>query len=101
MDAIVALWRRQRKALGPKPGEMVPMHRSPENINYILEPGTLRLLDPDGSSVDLRLDEGQVIAAPVGEHGVENVGKTEVRTICIELKRQEVGRATDRTDVAG
>jgi quercetin dioxygenase-like cupin family protein len=70
-----------------RPGDAVPMHRNPENINYIVKPGSLRLIDPDGSTVDLQLTEGQVIPAPVGEHAVENVGKTEVRTICIELKR--------------
>jgi beta-alanine degradation protein BauB len=69
-----------------KPGGTVPLHTNPENINYILKPGTLRLIDPDGSSVDIQLTEGQVIPAPVGRHAVENVGKTEVRTLCIELK---------------
>ena len=69
-----------------RPGDTVPMHRNPENINYIVKPGSLRLSGPDGSTVDLQLTEGQVIPAPVGEHAVENVGKTEVRTICIELK---------------
>jgi quercetin dioxygenase-like cupin family protein len=70
-----------------KPGDTVPMHRNPENINYILKPGTLRLINVDGSVVDVQLTQGQVIPAPVGEHAVENVGTTEVQTICIELKR--------------
>lgn len=70
-----------------KPGGTVPMHTNPENINYIVKPGTLRLINADGSAVELNLTEGQVIPAPVGKHGVENVGGTEVRTICIELKR--------------
>lgn len=69
-----------------KPGAQVPMHTNPENINYIVKPGTLRLLSPDGSAVELALTEGQVIPAPVGRHAVENHGPTEVRTICIELK---------------
>jgi beta-alanine degradation protein BauB len=69
-----------------KPGDTVPMHTNPENINYILKPGTLRLINPDGSAVDVELTEGQVIPAPVGSHAVENVGATEVQTICIELK---------------
>jgi quercetin dioxygenase-like cupin family protein len=70
-----------------KPGATVPMHRNPENINYILKAGTLRLINPDGSIVDVAVTEGQVIPAPVGEHAVENAGQTEVQTICIELKR--------------
>ena len=69
-----------------KPGARVPMHTNPANVNYIVKPGTLRLIDPNGSSVDLDLAERQVIPAPVGRHAVENVGATEVRTICIELK---------------
>jgi quercetin dioxygenase-like cupin family protein len=70
-----------------KPGAKVPMHTNPENVNYIVKPGTLRLIEPDGASVDIDLAERQVIPAPVGRHAVENVGATEVRTICIELKR--------------
>jgi quercetin dioxygenase-like cupin family protein len=70
------------------PGAKVPMHRNPENINYIVKPGTLRLIDPDGSTLDVELTEGQVIPAPVGEHAVENVGMSAVKTICIELKRR-------------
>lgn len=69
-----------------KPGAKVPMHTNPANVNYIVKPGTLRLIEPDGSSVDIALTERQVIAAPVGRHAVENVGSDEVRTICIELK---------------
>jgi quercetin dioxygenase-like cupin family protein len=69
-----------------KPGGKVPMHTNPENVNYIVKPGTLRLIGPDGSSVELNLAERQVIPAPVGRHAVENIGTTEVRTICIELK---------------
>lgn len=69
-----------------KAGEKVPMHTNPENINYILKAGTLRLINPDGSGMDVVLAEGQVIPAPVGRHAVENIGTTEVKTICIELK---------------
>ena len=69
-----------------KPGVKVPMHTNPENINYILAAGTLRLIDANGSVVDVQLAERQVIPAPVGRHAVENIGQTEVRTLCIELK---------------
>ncbi len=69
-----------------KPGAKVPMHTNPENVNYVVNPGTLRLIEPDGSSADIELAERQVIPAPVGRHAVENVGATVVRTICIELK---------------
>lgn len=69
-----------------KPGDKVGMHRNPQNINYIVKPGTLRLIDPDGTATDVDLTAGQVIPAPEGSHAVENVGSTEVRTVCVELK---------------
>lgn len=69
-----------------KPGDKVPMHRNPENINYILKAGTLRLRGADGTVQDVTVTDGQVIPAPVGSHAVENVGKTTVQTICVELK---------------
>lgn len=71
-----------------KPAATVPMHTNPENINYILAGGTLRLINPDGSAVDVQVTARQVIPAPVGRHAVENIGQTEVRTLCIELKRR-------------
>ncbi|HEU5121424.1 MAG TPA: hypothetical protein VFT59_01140 [Candidatus Saccharimonadales bacterium] len=69
-----------------RPGEKVSMHKNPENINYILKPGRLRLTGADGSTIDFDLTEGQVIPAPRGQHAVENIGNTEVQTIGVELK---------------
>ncbi len=69
-----------------KPGDKVGLHRNPENVNYILRPGTLRLINPDSTSIDVDLTEGQVIPAPEGQHAVENVGDSEVQTICVEMK---------------
>jgi quercetin dioxygenase-like cupin family protein len=70
-----------------KPGEKVPTHTNPENVNYVLKAGTLRLTGADGSIQNVELREGQVIPAPVGSHAVENVGDTEVQTIGVEIKR--------------
>ena len=69
-----------------KPGDKVGMHRNPKNVNYILQPGTLRLINADDSSIDVELAVGQVIPAPEGAHAVENVGDTQVQTICVEMK---------------
>lgn len=71
-----------------KPGDKVGMHRNPENVNYILKPGTLRFTNPDGSTMDVDLTEGQVIPAPESSHAVENIGDTEVQTLGVELKAQ-------------
>lgn len=96
-DDIIAIAPEQHKVLFEndhirmlkvtvKPGDKVAMHTNPENINYILQPGTLRLINPDGVTMDLELTEGQVIPTPIGTHAVENIGGTEVQTIGVELK---------------
>jgi beta-alanine degradation protein BauB len=97
IDDIVAIAPQQHKVIFEndqirilkvtvKPGDKVGMHRNPENINYILKSGTLRLTSPDGSVQDVELTEGQVIPAPVSSHAVENIGDAEVQTLSIELK---------------
>jgi quercetin dioxygenase-like cupin family protein len=70
-----------------KPGDKVGMHRNPENINYILKPGKLRFTNPDGSTQDVELTDGQVIPAPESSHAVENIGDTEMQSLGIELKK--------------
>ncbi len=70
-----------------KPGDKVPMHTNPENVNYILQSGTLRFTKPDGSTQDIEITKGQVIPAPVGSHAVENIGNTEVQAVGVELKK--------------
>jgi len=97
-DDIVAIAPKQHEAIFEndrirmlkvtvEPGDKVAMHTNPENINYILKAGTLRLINPDGSYQDVELTEGQVIPAPVGTHAVENIGTTQVQTIGVELKK--------------
>jgi quercetin dioxygenase-like cupin family protein len=98
IDDIVVIAPQQHKVLfendrirmlkvSVKPGDKVAMHRNPENVNYILKAGTLRLISADGTVQDVELTEGQAIPAPVGSHAVENIGDTEVQTIGIELKK--------------
>jgi quercetin dioxygenase-like cupin family protein len=71
-----------------KPGDKVGMHTNPENINYIIKPGKLRLIEPSGETIEVDLTARQVIPAPEGAHAVENIGDSEVQTICIELKNE-------------
>jgi len=72
-----------------KPGDKAGMHWHPENINYILKPGTLRFTKPDGSTADVELTEGQVTSSPESSHAVENIGNTDVQTIQVEMKAKK------------
>jgi mannose-6-phosphate isomerase-like protein (cupin superfamily) len=69
-----------------RPADKADMHWHPENINYILKPGTLRFAKPDGSKMDVELTDGHVTSSPESSHSVENIGITEVQTIQVEMK---------------
>ncbi len=71
--------------VGIKPGETAEMHWHPENINYVLSSGKLRITKLDNSSVEVELTEGQVTSSLAGSHMVENIGETEVKTVQVEF----------------
>jgi quercetin dioxygenase-like cupin family protein len=68
-------------------GASAEMHWHPHNINYILAGGTLEFTKPDGSVVNVDLNQGQVTSATAdSSHAVKNTGNTTVETIQVELK---------------
>lgn len=69
-----------------QPKDKADMHWHPRNINYITGSGRLRFHKPDGSVVDVELNEGQVTSSDESSHVVENIGDSTVSTIQVELK---------------
>ena len=70
-----------------KPGDKAAMHRHPENMLYIKEPGTIRFSLPSGGSNEAVLHKGQIIYnAREVIHAAENVGNTTVEILAIEFK---------------
>lgn len=68
-------------------GAKAEMHWHPHNINYILSGGTLQFKKPDGTVVNVELQEGQITSATTeSSHAVENTGNSTVETIQVELK---------------
>lgn len=56
-------------------------------MNYILSGGVLHFDKPDGTSIDVVLDQGSVTSATSDSyHAVRNTGETTVETIQVELK---------------
>ena len=70
-----------------KPGEKSPMHSHPNSVIYGLSSGTVRFTGEDGKTNDSKFEKGQCLWRPAEKHQPENVGKTEVHAIQIELKR--------------
>ncbi|MES2134862.1 MAG: hypothetical protein V4449_01295 [Patescibacteria group bacterium] len=61
------------------------LHWHPQNMGYVLTPGTLRFTLPDGAVKDVVLSLNQVTQGE-GAHIVENIGTETVRVMQIEFK---------------
>jgi mannose-6-phosphate isomerase-like protein (cupin superfamily) len=70
-----------------KAGDKSPMHEHPESVIYALNSGTVRFTDPDGKTTDVEFKPGQCVWRGAEKHEPQNIGKTDVHAIQIELKR--------------
>ena len=70
-----------------KPGDKSPMHAHPNSVVYALSGGVIRFTGEDGKSNDITFKNGECVWRPAEKHMPENVGKTEVHAIQIELKK--------------
>lgn len=69
------------------PGQRDQWHTHPPKVSYVVSGGTLRITTEDGQS--FLTDEKTGVASwmdTLGRHFAENVGKTSVRIILIEIK---------------
>ena len=70
------------------PGDKAPMHtHAYDHYVYVIEPGTLTLSHPDGTSQTVAAEAGQVLWMPAETHEAVNTGTTVLRATVSELKQ--------------
>jgi beta-alanine degradation protein BauB len=69
-----------------KPGEKAAMHTHPDHMVYILNDGKLKLTPANGKTQVLDLKARQTIWMKAESHAAENIGKTDVHLLVVELK---------------
>ena len=69
-----------------KPGEKAAMHTHPDHIVYTLNDGKLRLTPLKGKTQEMDLKAGQTIWMNATSHTAENLGKTDLHFLAVELK---------------
>jgi mannose-6-phosphate isomerase-like protein (cupin superfamily) len=67
------------------------MHSHPTSIVYVITGGTVRNHNPDGTTSEATLTAGQTLYRNPITHWNENIGKTTIHLIVIELKPQPTG----------
>ncbi|MDH4090347.1 MAG: hypothetical protein OEV74_03175 [Cyclobacteriaceae bacterium] len=68
------------------PGETEPMHYHPPMYVYFLENADVVVSGPDGEKNSESLKKWQGSVFPALTHSIQNVGKTSLHSILIELK---------------
>jgi quercetin dioxygenase-like cupin family protein len=70
-----------------KPGEKLPLHTHPAYTLYTIHGGTVRIVYQGGKTEDAVWDHGDVLYGdPEGPHTTENVGKTTIKILLVEVK---------------
>ncbi len=69
------------------PGDKEQMHSHPSSIIYVLSGGTARSHAPDGTTTEGTYKAGDVIYRDPLTHWAENIGKTTIHLIVVELKQ--------------
>ena len=67
-------------------GDSIPMHSHPDHFVYVLDPGTLQLSYPDGSTKTFEGTPGQVVWTNAESHAAVNASTTPFRALVVELK---------------
>ena len=71
------------------PGQKIAKHSHPdEHFVTVLKPGTLTIFKEDGTSSVNELKVDQVLWLPAETHWAQNTGKTEVKLLVTEVKKQ-------------
>jgi quercetin dioxygenase-like cupin family protein len=71
------------------PGEKTAMHEHPDNVVIPLTDAAVRFTLPDGTTQAPKMPRGTPVWSPAGKHAGENVGKTRVEAIIVELKSKK------------
>ena len=74
-----------------KPGVKEKPHSHPASIVYVVTGGRMRTHLPDGTTSDATYTAGQTVYRDPVTHWAENIGKTTVHLIVVELKQQGSG----------
>jgi len=69
------------------PGDKERMHSHPASIVYVLSGGVVRSHRADGKTRETTYKDGEVVYREPLTHWAENIGKTTIHLLLVELKR--------------
>ena len=73
------------------PGNRESMHSHSDALIYVVKGGKIRSTDPMGNWVELEYNNGEVVWRPAVTHAVENMGKSTIHMIIVEIQETKLG----------
>jgi quercetin dioxygenase-like cupin family protein len=71
------------------PGDKAAWHSHPDMVVYVLEGGTSKSTTKDGKSKITEFKKGQTVWMNAIIHATENIGKTKIHLLLVELKKPQ------------
>ena len=68
------------------PGDRIARHRHPDQVSYVVTGGRLRIAMNDLPARDVDVEDGEALPFFALEHTVENIGKTDVKVVVLEIR---------------
>ena len=69
------------------PGAVAAFHTHPDYAAYVVEGGTLDVIEADGKKTTFELTPGMALIAGTESHSAINTGKTTIKVIVVETTR--------------
>ncbi len=69
------------------PGATAAFHTHPDYAAYVIEGGTLDVIEADGKKTTFELTPGMALIAGTESHSAINTGKTTIRLVVVETTR--------------
>ncbi len=70
-----------------KPGAKIGMHAHPDHVVYVVQGGTLKIVEGTKAPVTMNLKPGDTVFLPAQKHWAQNVGKTHIKAVVVEIKK--------------
>jgi quercetin dioxygenase-like cupin family protein len=69
------------------PGDKSAWHSHPDYLVYVIEGGTSKMNTKDGKSKIIEFKKGQTLWLDATTHETQNIGKTKIHLLLVELKK--------------
>ena len=69
-----------------KPGQKIGMHSHPDHVVYVVKGGTLKIVEGTKPPVVMKMKPGDTVFLPAQKHWAQNMGKTTIKAVVVEIK---------------